>query len=230
LDLGLVSCVCVTRGRTAHLRRAVSCFLAQSYTNRELVVVYEELEDAARALLDSVGDRATLVHVPLDPKRPLGELRNRGLFASHGAFVGSWDDDDWHSPRRLELQLKKLVDTNTDACLMTRWLLLDEVSGRAAVSAHRAWEGSLICRRDLPALVAGYPPLARGEDSVLVRRVVGEHAVSYLDVPELYVYTVHGRNTWPPGHFDDIFRAGVELFEHDRSRLRDVLAAARDDA
>lgn len=225
-DAGLVSCVCITRGRTAHLRRAVACFLAQSYALRELVVVHEGLEADARALLDSLGERALLVSVPLEPKRALGELRNVGTRASRGAFVCSWDDDDWHSPRRIELELARLVATAADACLMTRWLVLDEVNGRAAVSTHRTWEGSLLCRRDLPLLEAGYPPLVRGEDSVLVRKLVSEHRVAYLDQPELYVYTVHGQNTWHARHFDDIFRAGVALGKDDELRLRALLDAA----
>lgn len=224
LDFGLASCLCVTRGRYVHLRRAVACFQAQTYMNRELVVVYESLEDNAHRLLEALGASATVVPVRSEPKLPLGELRNRAVSASSGAFVCCWDDDDWHAPRRLELQLRQIASTNADACLLTRWLVLDEIGGRAAMSASRPWEGSLVCRRDLPVLVAGYPPLARGEDTVLVRKLMATHAVSYLDQPELYIYAVHGENTWHARHFSEIFRAGEALSEADTARLHALIA------
>lgn len=222
LDAGLVSCLTVTRGRAVHLARAVRSFGAQTYPHRELVVVYETLEDEARALLEGLGDAVVLVHVPLRPKRPLGYLRNEAVRASRGAYVCCWDDDDWSAPSRIELQLLALREEGTEACMLNRWTLLDETTGRAYVSGKRGWEGSLLCRREL-VLALGYPHRERSEDTVLVQRLTAVREVTYLEKPEIYVYTFHGGNTWGADHFGEIFRGGTELSPADAARVREAL-------
>jgi glycosyltransferase involved in cell wall biosynthesis len=219
-DLGLVSCLCVTRGRTHHVERALRCFLAQTYANKELIVVHESLDDEARRLLEgAAGQGVSLVHVPPEPKRPLGELRNISVSAARGKYICGWDDDDWYSPRRIEAQLRHLLASQADACVLNRWLVLDETRGNAYVSERGGWQGSLTCPRELPALQHGYPPLARDEDRILVDQIAKRHRLVVLDRPELYVYTFHGDNTWPPGHFQWIFSSGQALSPTDAAGL-----------
>ena len=134
LEWGLVSCLCVTRGRLAHVRRMLRCFRAQTYRDKELVLVYENLEPAARELLAEGGDAISLVHVPSAPKQPLGALRNLGIRASRGKYVCGWDDDDWYAPRRLEAQLEHLIHSRADACVLRRWLMFDETRYAFTVS------------------------------------------------------------------------------------------------
>jgi glycosyltransferase involved in cell wall biosynthesis len=199
------------------------CFEAQTYSNRELVVVHEGLEPPARKLLEaSCGAR--LVEISADPKRTLGELRNLAVAAATGDYVCCWDDDDWHSPRRLELQLQALTSSRADACVLSRWLILDESNGRAYASGYRRWEGSLLCQRELGALEDGYPALSRGEDRELMRRLERRHEVCDFDRPELCVYTFHGENTWDSTHFQGIFASAFELAPEDGQRLLRTLA------
>ena len=206
------------------MRRMLRCFRAQTYRDKELILVYESLDPAARELLAADGDAVSLVHVSTVPKQPLGALRNLGIRASRGKYVCGWDDDDWYAPRRLEAQLEHLIGTRADACVLRRWLMFDETRGQAYVSAPGTWEGSLICPRDLPALQQGYPPLPRGEDSVLIEQLTRRHRLVHLDRPELYVYTFHGQNTWEQGHFEGLFQFGQGLAAHDTERLRALLS------
>src|SRR5579872_5490009 len=37
----LISCLCITRKKPHMLSRAIRCFMEQSYSNKELVIVYE---------------------------------------------------------------------------------------------------------------------------------------------------------------------------------------------
>jgi glycosyltransferase involved in cell wall biosynthesis len=213
----------VTRGGAKHVARALGCFLAQTYLNKELVVVYESLEDEARRLLEAAADRrVALVGVPQEPKTPLGELRNISVRSCRGDYICGWDDDDWYSPRRIEAQLRHLLASRADACTLARWLVLDETQQRAYVSA-RGGQGSLVCRRELDALRSGFPPWPVDEDRVLLARIRAKHRLARLDRPELYVYTFHGGNTWPVEHFRWIFEGGQALSEADTKRLQSVV-------
>lgn len=225
LDEGLVSCLCVTRGRHDHVRRALECFRAQTYSNRELVVVYEGLDGGAQDLLAQHRADVSLVHVRTIPKQPLGVLRNLSLKGARGVYVCCWDDDDWHSPRRIELQLRHLLSSRADACMLRRWLMFDETTGLAYVSGKRMWEGSLLCRRDLDVLKIGYPPLVRAEDRALVEELAARHRVTSVDRPELYVYTHHGGNTWGREHFLLLAASGLELPRPAAERLGRVLSS-----
>ncbi len=225
-DRGLVSCLCVTGGRAADLRRTLQCLGSQTVRQRELVVVYEELEEPARALLAESAETIVLVRVRATPKLPLGVLRNLSLAAARGEYVCSWDDDDWYAPRRIEQQLDALVRSQSDACVLGRWLMLDEATGRTYVSGKRLWEGSLLCRRNVEGLLGGYPALEHGEDRILVERLRERHRVAVLDRPELYTYTYRGNNARRSEHFLKNLDGASELDQTDGDRLRGIVESA----
>jgi len=49
----LISCVCVTHNRPNMLERVIKCFEYQTYNNKQLVIVYEELDKLTKAYIDS---------------------------------------------------------------------------------------------------------------------------------------------------------------------------------
>lgn len=188
---GMVSCLMVTKpSRIDMARRAIECFEAQTYRNRELVIVAEEaLPIAARDIIFGTGS--------------LGELRNVSVAHANGEFIAQWDDDDWHHPQRLERQLAglKAWGDEFDGCTLARWTLADARTGGVAYSGYRprGWEGSLVARR---WRVPVYPALCRGEDTP----VVDAMKITMLDEPDLYIYNIHGANTFGPDHFMAMFR------------------------
>ena len=200
-DLPLVSCLCVTRDRVELLRRAVACFQAQTYPARELILLCESDDLATRDYAMSLGDpQIRPVEIAATPKQPLGVLRNLAIEASRGAYVAQWDDDDWHSPARLEAQMTAIREHRRAGCVLYRWLLYDAVSRRAYISGQRPWEGSLVALRDS---VPPYPALKRLEDTPVVDAMFMQNMLVCLDTPELYVYTFHGANTWDVRHWSE---------------------------
>lgn len=201
----LVSCLMVTQlSRFERARVAVQCFVDQSYAPRELVIV----TDHAPSGWDLVNLAGHLPVVLVDDARPhtLGHLRNVSLEAAHGELVAQWDDDDWYHAARLERQIERLQSAHADLCLLARKTLRWE--GRVQGISHHlqhGWPGTIVARRDkmLP-----YPGLARGEDSVQIRKSMRAGARRVLlDAPELFHYVVHGGNTWDKGHMEHIFKA-----------------------
>lgn len=201
--------MCVTRRRAPLLRRAVGCFLNQSWEPRELLVVYESDDDATRGVLAGLDDeRVRAIEVPIEPKQTLGALRNLAVSESCGQYVTQWDDDDWYHPDRLAAQMRAIRESGKPGCVLSRWTCLDAETRRAYLAPHRAWEGSLLIERN--AMVA-YPELPRGEDTVAIDVLADRQALHLLDRPDLYVYTFHNRNTWDRKHFAGLMQMSTVI-------------------
>ncbi|HUX16294.1 MAG TPA: glycosyltransferase, partial [Phycisphaerae bacterium] len=88
---GLVSCLMATHGRYSQVCRALACWMAQDYPNRELVILNTH----------PVPLRADIpgVRVFNDPSiATLGECRQVMIELAQGEFVRTWDDDDLYLP------------------------------------------------------------------------------------------------------------------------------------
>src|SRR5690606_9633386 len=107
----LVSCLMVTRDRPRLARRAVGCFLAQTYPNAELVIVDDGGVDYG-PMLSSLGGRAPIRYHRLrpEPERRLGALRNESLDRAAGEYVVQWDDDEWYHPERVARQMAPVLE------------------------------------------------------------------------------------------------------------------------
>ncbi|MDB5829830.1 MAG: putative glycosyl transferase, family 2 [Variovorax sp.] len=226
-DNPLVSCLCVTRHRVPWLRRAVACFMAQTHAHRELVLLYESDDDATRDYAATLAPEATVrcIEVPAVPKRPLGALRNMAIAAARGDVIAQWDDDDWHSPARIEAQLAAMREHGRPACVLYRWTLYDAVARQSYVSLQRAWEGSIVSQRDA---IPAYPEWVRGEDVPVIKAMLDAQQLVLLDAPELYVYIHHGTNTWHSAHFtDEMFPASQVLPAEATRHIEEIIGADR---
>ena len=201
----LVSCLCVTRHRVELLRRAVACFQQQTHSNRELVIVFDADDPETRAYVHSILDPSILaIEVGSTPRLALGAKRNLSVQIARGQFVAQWDDDDWYAPDRLREQLAAMVQHQRPACVLVRQFLYDGMTGQASVSATRAWENSLLARRDL---MPGYPELQKQEDTPVIEAMLAGNMLAGLDRPDLYIYVYHGKNTWERAHWETAIAA-----------------------
>jgi glycosyltransferase involved in cell wall biosynthesis len=198
----LVSCLCVTRNRGRELERAVLSFSRQTYRNKELVIVYEQDDPATATVVEGLRHRLDIraIEVPIRPKLKLGELRNLAIHACQGEYFCQWDDDDWFHVERIETQMRQLLSTRQDACMLTNWLVFDAIQQQAYFSHFRLWEGSLLCRKAALQGSVRYPALPKMEDSFFVNELIRRGRVVPLVAPQLYVYVLHGNNTWDKYH------------------------------
>lgn len=63
----------------------------------------------------------------------LGAKRNRACEEARGTIIAHWDDDDWHAPRRLAVQVAALLESGAELCGITRLIFYSP-------TAQRAWE------------------------------------------------------------------------------------------
>ena len=233
-----VSCLMVTRDRLVLAKRAIRCFAAQTWPNRELVVLCDG-EPRVRGGLQRYADALGLADVRFiqepGPDMTLGALRNVAMAQASGDVVCQWDDDDCYHPDRIRAQLAHMLADGGRACFMTdqlhyreddstvRWV--DWTLGGTSIR-DRLIPGTLMMFRDdrFRYPEAG-PEARRGEDSVLLNALCEAVAVSAAkDLGHLYLYTYHGRNTFSREHHHHMAAFGRTSFEI-QGKLRTIRAA-----
>ncbi|GJM15792.1 MAG: hypothetical protein DHS20C13_11190 [Thermodesulfobacteriota bacterium] len=220
----LISCLCVTRDRTHLLHRAIRSFRDQTYTHKELVIVYENDDSSSNEFLRGVTDNNIYkIEAPASPRHTLGELRNLAVSKSKGEYFCQWDDDDFSHNERLSFQMRVLQESGLPACVMVHWLVFDEFSGKAYVSNMRPWEGSIMCRKSLVGDDIKYENQSKGEDTPLINKLFSKNLIFPIVMPKLYVYVYHGNNVWTEEHWDKIFKASKKLSDDSSRVIKEIL-------
>jgi hypothetical protein len=220
----LISCLCVTRGKADLLSRAVKCFQAQSYANKELLLVYENDDTATGAYVNELIDpRVSRVEVPSYLKMSLGQLRNLAVEKCGGEYFCQWDDDDWYHCRRLEFQMDVIQESQMKASIMIYWLVYNMVKKEAYVSGRRLWEGSILCNKSLTSKEVKYDDSKKGEDTNLIKNLFARGRVFPIIMPKLYIYVYHGKNVWEYAHWQKIFAASRKLSETASKLIYEIL-------
>jgi len=219
----VISCVCVTKGDPALLKRSMACFRAQSYRNTELVIVFETGGDDHLSLQWAEGPGVRLVPVSASPRVSLGELRNTGIRAASGQLICQWDDDDWHHADRLKDQYAAMLRSGRNGSILSRWTVFDSVHQRAFISNKRLWEGSVLCRKSI-LQAKPYADKHLGEDTDTIDYLASRGELYVMDAaPALYIYIYHGSNTWHYAHWKNIFACSRELPAPATERISRIL-------
>ena len=206
----LVTCICPTASRRDFLRAAIGHFSAQDYPAKRLVIV-EDGRESNVDLLDVVPPGVPveflnqITYVYLDgPRRTIGEKRNRACEIAGAGLIAHWDDDDWHHPRRLSIQIAAMRAAGARLCGMDRLVFYD---------GAQAW----LYRSDDPNFLAGgsliyeralwrdqpFEHRSNGEDTLFVRAALGRDVkIAKVANEKLYVARVHAGNTAPKNTAD----------------------------
>ena len=191
----LVSCIMPTRNRRRFVGQAIWYFLRQDYPSRELIIV----DDGEDAVADLVPDDKRIRHVRLEERLSVGAKRNLACELSRGELIAHWDDDDWHAPHRLNVQVAGLSASGADVCGASDLLFYHLDEGKAWLYRYpadqRPWlaGGTLLYRRSAWA-EHPFPDRNVGEDTAFVWSFPPERLHIVAD-PSLYVGLIHDRNT-----------------------------------
>lgn len=221
----LISALCVTRAKPDLLHRAISCFLNQTYENKELIVVHDSDDLLTKDFVENFKQNLMISFYEVEKTKnvTLGYLRNYAIEKSNGEYVCQWDDDDWYHIARIEYLYETISMSGLPAAIMTQWLIFDSINNKAYVSHKRLWEGSLICKKNIIQNI-GYDNHNIGEDTNLVLRLEKEDKLYHInDTPNLYVYIYHAKNTWNLEHWKRIFNYSFELSLDDSNKVKKVL-------
>lgn len=210
-SLPKVSCLTVTRGRVKQLKIVIDCFYQQTYGGEmELIIVYEDDDNDMKAFVNNWVAKAEEAKegevkffcVSVKPvKRSLGWLRNYSVSVATGIFVTQWDDDDWYHKDRVKLMSEHLLRSGKLAIFLNRWLILDKIEHKAYVGAPRIWEGSIFTYKTVVMKLGGYGMKSKGEDTCLIKKLEKIGGTAICGNSSMYVYVIHGNNTWERQHF-----------------------------
>jgi glycosyltransferase involved in cell wall biosynthesis len=221
-SLPFVSCLCVTRNRADLLPRAINCFSSQSYRNKELLVVYEDDDDATKKVLPGLQrENVRFIEVTSSPKMTLGELRNLSISECNGDYFCQWDDDDWYHNKRLAVQMNAILESHKIASVLSFWLIYDSLNHHAYLSHPRLWEGSIMCSKEALGNIR-YSIAEKGEDIEFVNALRRANCLHPVIDACMYIYHVNGRNTWDTAHFSGMFSVSQRLSPSIDELLRDI--------
>lgn len=100
-----------------YLAEAINSALAQTYENKEIIVVDDGSTDNSAALMASYGERIRVVR---QTNSGLPSARNAGINASTGEWLAFLDADDWWDPTFLA-KTAEALNTSTAALAYTGW-------------------------------------------------------------------------------------------------------------
>jgi glycosyltransferase involved in cell wall biosynthesis len=188
----LISCIMPTRARAAWVQRAVDCFLAQTWADRELVILDDRDAPSFATVPEGPGIRYELASRRLS----IGAKRNLCCSRASGEIIAHWDDDDYSCPGRLADQLSRLVESGksvTGYCDMIfadptghRWLWgggNGKVIGSSLMFMREFWRANL------------FPDQQLCEDGAFARRAHVLNQLSCAPAGDLMICSIHPGNT-----------------------------------
>ncbi len=205
------------RERYVMARIAMECFKAQTYPNKNLLIVNHGEES-----LWCDDPRIRELRFQKSRWHTVGDLRNLALEHATGDYIINWDDDDWHHPLRMEVQMRAR-GPNTAVLLKTR-IHHSLVNGCSLYAEYpRGAEATILHPRNVPFR---YPSLLRGSDSIFAQRFAVRLPIE--NDPAMHIRFFHGMNLWDAGHImghlaDSGIHGKSEISSEHRALLERVL-------
>lgn len=198
----MISCIMPTYNRRSFIPLTLECFRAQTYPNKELIVV----DDGTDAVGDLLELEAGVRYIRVPPRRTIGAKRNLACEQSRGEFIAHWDDDDWYAPERLQVQCEPLLADAADITGLTNRFVLEMPAGQFWTTSERlhgrmfmgdVHGGTLVYRRNILRNQLRYPEINLAEDAGFIQQAMRcNKKLVRLENKGVFVYLRHNRNAW----------------------------------
>jgi glycosyltransferase involved in cell wall biosynthesis len=119
---GMVSVITPTRNRDKFLKKTLTYFRRQDYTNIEWLIL-DDSPQAAECRDDLTDENIFYQHV--DRKISIGEKRNILVEQARGEIIIQFDDDDYYAPNYVGSMVSALTELNADLINLRGWFMYD---------------------------------------------------------------------------------------------------------
>lgn len=186
----MISCIVpTTKTRTGFIGQAVSCFLAQTYPDKELIIIAGE--------------------------ETMGKKLNSGIERAKGSLIQKWDDDDYYGPGFLARVVQAFEDhPEATAVIWDRYLIsLMSETGILRCSPSEWIAGGTLAFRRIPK------PFREDIPAGVDDAFIWDHKPRWAKVSDSeteFVQVRHGANTWTeidPGQSVDDFYSTMPVCE-----------------
>lgn len=199
--MDLISCLCISKNNVDIVSQSIKSFLGQTYPNKELIFVYEDNNKYITEIKKRFRNKNI---VYLEQKNNenihLGLLRNTSIQHSKGKYVVQWDDDDIYHENRLEIQLNFLKEQRKRAVMLDQRFI--SIDGKMYLSNVWAFEGSLLAEKEVISNL--YCNKKKGEDTDVLKILLDNNDLCFLNCPNLYLYRYHNNNVYDKQHWINI--------------------------
>lgn len=113
----MVSVIIPTYNRGNYILRAVESVLNQTYSAFELIIVDDGSQDNTQEVIAQIRDDR-VCYIKLETNEGLAHALNRGVKESKYDYIAICDSDDEWLPNKLELQMKKMMESPEDVALV----------------------------------------------------------------------------------------------------------------
>ncbi|BAY15221.1 glycosyl transferase, group 2 family protein [Anabaenopsis circularis NIES-21] len=139
----IVSVVVPTFNRANFLPRAISSILQQTFSNFELIIVDDGSTDNTDEVVKEFTD-PRIMFLALGKNYGGGYARNQGIKAASAELIAFLDSDDEWLPNKLELQLKRLQDSDDPDATVIYGLGYECAEGQQKIPSLVLYEGDVL--------------------------------------------------------------------------------------
>ncbi|MEB2289972.1 glycosyltransferase family 2 protein [Priestia megaterium] len=215
-ELPLVSIVVPTFGRPKLLIRAINSILNQTYTNLEIIVVDDNNPNSperkeTQLLLEEYLEDPRIRYTQMAKNSGGAIARNKGVEVSNGCLVCFLDDDDEFLPNKLELQVKKFIESEDKLAVVGGFAnILDENSKIKRVEKNQL-KGSVF-KNQLETNVCT-------TSIAMISKAIFLEAGGFSNVPSSQEHTLFIKIFAINPLYDYVEAPVVNIYHHDGARI-----------
>lgn len=192
--LPLVSAIMPTCNRRRYLPQAITCFLRQTYSPLELIVV-----DDGESIEDLIPSRGEIRYFFLQNKLCLGRKLNYCCSLARGEIICHWDDDDWSTASRVKQQVNLLLEHGKSVVGYHSALCFDERSKRVfRYVGKEDWAlGTSLCYLKSYWKENPFLGLQSGVDNYMIESAASKNCFLSIPGEAQIVFRIHPGNNSP---------------------------------
>ena len=112
----LISVILPVFNAAHYLDLTISSILNQTYSNLELLAIYDQSSDNSLEILKKFKKIDYRVKILFNKTNNLSDALNLGIYNSRGGYIARMDADDISEITRLEFQLENMTKNDSDIC------------------------------------------------------------------------------------------------------------------